>query len=199
MTPVFRLLRIPERGATMPQATVVDDLYLPAFELKPLTEIVDLRRSAKRIDGRARLRIEDLREENDELRRFARSVAGADPLSSRDAERSDADADADAEKKIASRLFFHDENDGAAATAREARRLEAVVSATTRHPSPSGGQPTSQVARNRTTRSSVSSPSKRRVANFAPEPSAKVNTQPPRGSWTDAKDFAAAARASRDA
>ena len=82
--------------------------------------------------ARARLRIEDLREENDELRRFARSVAGADPLSSRDAERSDADADADAEKKIASRLFFHDENDGAAATAREARRLEAVVSATTR-------------------------------------------------------------------
>ena len=82
--------------------------------------------------ARARLRIEDLREENDELRRFARSVAGADPLSSRDAERSDADADADAEKKIASRLFFHDENGGAAATAREARRLEAVVSATTR-------------------------------------------------------------------
>ena len=82
--------------------------------------------------ARARLRIEDLREENDELRRFARSVAGADPLSSRDAERSDADADADAEKKIASRLFFHDENSGAAATAREARRLEAVVSATTR-------------------------------------------------------------------
>ena len=82
--------------------------------------------------ARARRRIEDLREENDELRRFARSVAGADPLSSRDAERSDADADADAEKENASRLFFRDENSGAAATAREARRLEAVVSATTR-------------------------------------------------------------------
>ena len=84
--------------------------------------------------ARARRRIEDLREENDELRRFARSVAGADPLSSRDAERSDADADADAdaEKENASRLFFRDENGGAAATAREARRLEAVVSATTR-------------------------------------------------------------------
>jgi hypothetical protein len=58
MTPVFGFLCIPKCGATMAQATVVDDLYLPALKFEPLTEIINFRRLTQRIDGRARLQVE---------------------------------------------------------------------------------------------------------------------------------------------
>ena len=78
--------------------------------------------------ARARREIENLREENDELRRFARSVAGVDPSAGNEPE-APADVDVDVDDASVSRLFL---GDGAEATAHEARRLEAVVAATER-------------------------------------------------------------------
>ena len=78
--------------------------------------------------ARARREIENLREENDELRRFARSVAGVDPSAGNEPE-APADVDVDDDDASVSRLFL---GDGAEATAHEARRLEAVVAATER-------------------------------------------------------------------
>ena len=76
--------------------------------------------------ARARREIENLREENDELRRFARSVAGVDPSAGNEPE---APADVDVDDASVSCLFL---GDGAEATAHEARRLEAIVAATER-------------------------------------------------------------------
>ena len=78
--------------------------------------------------ARARREIENLREENDELRRFARSVAGVDPSAGNEPE-APADVDVDVDDASVSRLFL---GDGAEATAHEARRLEAIVAATER-------------------------------------------------------------------
>ena len=90
------------------------------------------RRSPARLErlelARARREIENLREENDELRRFARSVAGVDPSAGNEPE-APADVDVDVDDASVSRLFL---GDGAEATAHEARRLEAVVAATER-------------------------------------------------------------------
>ena len=76
--------------------------------------------------ARARREIENLREENDELRRFARSVAGVDPSAGNEPE---APADVDVDDASVSCPFL---GDGAEATAHEARRLEAIVAATER-------------------------------------------------------------------
>ena len=78
--------------------------------------------------ARARREIENLREENDELRRFARSVAGVDPSAGNEPEAL-ADIDVDVDDASVSCPFL---GDGAEATAHEARRLEAVVAATER-------------------------------------------------------------------
>ena len=78
--------------------------------------------------ARARREIENLREENDELRRFARSVAGVDPSAGNEPE-APADIDVDVDDASVSCPFL---GDGAEATAHEARRLEAVVAATER-------------------------------------------------------------------
>ena len=81
--------------------------------------------------ARARRAIEDLRAENDELRGFARSAAAAENATSGAYdERADAPSDANGAFDAFS-VPRRSLGGGAAATEREARRLEAIVAATT--------------------------------------------------------------------
>ena len=83
--------------------------------------------------ARARRAIEDLRAENDELRGFARSAAAAENATKKSGafdERADAPSDANGAFDAFS-VPRRSLGGGAAATEREARRLEAIVAATT--------------------------------------------------------------------
>ena len=104
-------------------------------------ETTDAERSPKRSPkhapahlelARARRAIEDLRAENDELRGFARSAAAAENAFE-NAFDERADAPSDANLADAFSVPRRSLGGGAAATEREARRLEAIVAATTAH------------------------------------------------------------------
>ena len=100
-------------------------------------ETTDAERSPKHAPAhlelaRARRAIEDLRAENDELRGFARSAAAAEKATS-GAFDERADAPSDANLADAFSVPRRSLGGGAAATEREARRLEAIVAATTAH------------------------------------------------------------------
>ena len=89
--------------------------------------------------ARARRAIEDLRAENDELRGFARSATTAENINATSGafdERADAPSDAnlaDLAFSVPRARKSRSLGGGAAATEREARRLEAIVAATTAH------------------------------------------------------------------
>jgi hypothetical protein len=104
-------------------------------------ETTDAERSPKRSPkhapahlelARARRAIEDLRAENDELRGFARSAAAAENAFE-NAFDERAGAPSDANLADAFSVPRRSLGGGAAATEREARRLEAIVAATTAH------------------------------------------------------------------
>ena len=100
-------------------------------------ETTDAERSPKHAPAhlelaRARRAIEDLRAENDELRGFARSAAAAENAFE-NAFDERADAPSDANLADAFSVPRRSLGGGAAATEREARRLEAIVAATTAH------------------------------------------------------------------
>ena len=101
-------------------------------------ETTDAERSPKHAPAhlelaRARRAIEDLRAENDELRGFARSAAAAAENAFENAFDERADAPSDANLADAFSVPRRSLGGGAAATEREARRLEAIVAATTAH------------------------------------------------------------------
>ena len=100
--------------------------------------------------ARARRAIEDLRAENDELRGFARSAAAAENATSGAFdERADAPSDANGAFDAFS-VPRRSLGGGAAATEREARRLEAIVAATTAHEGMAGNDSLSATVSNET-------------------------------------------------
>ena len=128
-------------------------------------ETTDAERSPKRSPkhapahlelARARRAIEDLRAENDELRGFARSATTAENINATSGafdERADAPSDAnlaDLAFSVPCRLKSRSLGGGAAATEREARRLEAIVAATTAHEGMAGNDDLSATVSNET-------------------------------------------------
>ena len=121
-------------------------------------ETTDAERSPKRSPkhapahlelARARRAIEDLRAENDELRGFARSATTAENATS-GAFDERADAPSDANLADAFSVPRRSLGGGAAATEREARRLEAIVAATTAHEGMAGNDSLSATVSNET-------------------------------------------------
>ena len=132
-------------------------------------ETTDAERSPKRSPkhapahlelARARRAIEDLRAENDELRGFARSATTAENATSGAFdERADAPSDAnlaDLAFSVPCALKSRSLGGGAAATEREARRLEAIVAATTAHEGMAGNDSLSATVSNETETETVS-------------------------------------------
>ena len=112
--------------------------------------------------ARARRAIEDLRAENDELRGFARSATTAENINATSGafdERADAPSDAnlaDLAFSVPCALKSRSLGGGAAATEREARRLEAIVAATTAHEGMAGNDSLSATVSNETETETVS-------------------------------------------
>ena len=106
--------------------------------------------------ARARRAIEDLRAENDELRGFARSATTAENINATSGafdERADAPSDAnlaDLAFSVPCARKSRSLGGGAAATEREARRLEAIVAATTAHEGMAGNDDLSATVPNET-------------------------------------------------
>ena len=106
--------------------------------------------------ARARRAIEDLRAENDELRGFARSATTAENINATSGafdERADAPSDAnlaDLAFSVPCARKSRSLGGGAAATEREARRLEAIVAATTAHEGMAGNDDLSATVSNET-------------------------------------------------
>ena len=106
--------------------------------------------------ARARRAIEDLRAENDELRGFARSATTAENINATSGafdERADAPSDAnlaDLAFSVPRARKSRSLGGGAAATEREARRLEAIVAATTAHEGMAGNDDLSATVSNET-------------------------------------------------
>ena len=128
-------------------------------------ETTDAERSPKRSPkhapahlelARARRAIEDLRAENDELRGFARSATTAENINATSGafdERADAPSDAnlaDLAFSVPCARKSRSLGGGAAATEREARRLEAIVAATTAHEGMAGNDDLSATVSNET-------------------------------------------------